>query len=175
MQANTFGKAFSITTFGESHGKAIGLVVDGCPPGLALDMNQIKEELVRRRPGQSHLTTPRHEKEDFEILSGLFEGLTTGHPISIVVRNNDQKSEDYLAIKDVYRPSHADYTYQKKYGIRDYRGGGRSSARETVARVVGGAIAKQVLGLFGVEIKAFVGQVGEICLPDYTRDRKSVV
>ncbi len=141
---NTFGRLFRITSWGESHGRGIGVVVDGCPPGIALDESVIQPFLDRRRPGQSDLTTPRSEADQCEILSGVFDGVTTGHPISVVVWNTNQRSKDYGDIKDVYRPSHSDYTYQQKYGVRDYRGGGRSSGRETVARVIGGAVAQQV-------------------------------
>lgn len=160
MAGNTFGKKFRLTTFGESHGPALGGVIDGCPPGIELDMDAIQKDLNRRRPGQSAIVTQRKEADKVEILSGVFEGKTTGTPIGFVIHNTNQKSEDYSHIKNVYRPSHADYTYEKKYGIRDYRGGGRSSARETVSRVVGGAIAKQLIP--GITINAFVSSVGEI-------------
>lgn len=160
MAGNTFGKKFRLTTFGESHGPALGGVIDGCPPGIELDMDAIQKDLDRRRPGQSAIVTQRKEADKVEILSGVFEGKTTGTPIGFVIHNTNQKSEDYSHIKNVYRPSHADYTYEKKYGIRDYRGGGRSSARETVSRVVGGAIAKQLIP--GITINAFVSSVGEI-------------
>jgi chorismate synthase len=159
---NTFGRLFRLTSFGESHGGAIGGVVDGCPAGLTIDPEFIQHELSRRRPGQSHITTQRKEGDEVEFLSGIFEGKTEGTPIGFIIRNKDQHSEDYDSLKDVYRPSHADYTYLQKYGFRDYRGGGRSSARETVARVVAGAIAKQLLGLVGIKIVAYVSQVGEI-------------
>ncbi|MCO6149359.1 chorismate synthase [Flavobacterium sp. NRK1] len=160
MAGNTFGKIFRLTTFGESHGTAIGGVIDGCPPGITLDMEAIQTELDRRRPGQSAIVTQRKESDKVEFLSGIFEGVTTGTPIGFTVPNTNQKSDDYSHIKDTYRPSHADYTYDKKYGIRDYRGGGRSSARETISRVVGGAIAKQVIP--DISINAFVSSVGEI-------------
>lgn len=160
MAGNTFGKIFRLATFGESHGTAIGGVIDGCPPGIALDMEEIQRELDRRRPGQSVIVTQRKESDKVEFLSGIFEGVTTGTPIGFTVPNTNQKSDDYSHIKDTYRPSHADYTYDKKYGIRDYRGGGRSSARETISRVVGGAIAKQVIP--DISINAFVSSVGEI-------------
>lgn len=160
MAGNTFGKTFRLTTFGESHGPAIGGVIDGCPPGLELDFEAIQKELDRRRPGQSAIVTQRKEPDNVEFLSGIFEGKTTGAPIGFTVPNINQKSDDYSHIKDVYRPSHADYTYDKKYGIRDYRGGGRSSARETISRVVGGAIAKQLMP--DVKINAFVSSVGDI-------------
>lgn len=162
--ANTFGQLFRITTFGESHGAAIGVVIDGCPSGIEIDLEQIQHELNRRKPGQSNITSARKESDEFEILSGIFEGKTLGTPIGILIRNEDQKSKDYNYLKDTYRPSHADYTYEQKYGIRDYRGGGRSSARETVARVTAGAIAKQILASKGIQINAFVNQVGNIKL-----------
>lgn len=160
MAGNTFGKKFRLTTFGESHGVAIGGVVDGCPSGISLDFEAIQYELDRRRPGQSAIVTQRKEADKVEFLSGVFEGKTTGAPIGFVVQNTNQKSGDYEHLKDVYRPSHADYTYDKKYGFRDYRGGGRSSARETISRVVGGAIAKQLMP--EIKINAFVSSVGEI-------------
>lgn len=162
MPANTFGEIFRITTFGESHGEAIGVVIDGCPPLLDLDRDFILNELARRKPGQSVLTTGRNEDNDFEILSGVFEGKTTGTPIAMIVRNKDQHPEDYDSLKDIYRPSHADYTYQEKYGIRDHRGGGRASARETVARVMGGAVAKLFLTRHNISIQAYVSQVADI-------------
>ena len=145
MNANTIGKFFSFTTWGESHGKAIGCVVDGVPSKISLKKEDIQIYLNRRRPGQSKYTTQRQEKDEVEILSGVFEGFTTGHPISLIIHNEDQRSKDYSEIKDVFRPGHADYTYWKKYGIRDYRGGGRSSARETAMRVAAGAIARKVI------------------------------
>lgn len=161
---NSFGKLFKITTFGESHGVALGVIVEGCPAGLWIDENKIREEMQRRKPGQSKITTQRKEEDEIQILSGIFEGKSTGTPIGIVIPNSDQKSKDYSHISDKFRPSHADYTYFEKYGIRDYRGGGRSSARETAARVAGGAIAKQFLATKGVSINAFVSQVGELSL-----------
>lgn len=164
MAGNSFGEKFKITTFGESHGAAIGVVIDGCPAGIELDLSKIQLELNRRKPGQSAITSARKEADEFEILSGVFEGKTLGTPIAIIVRNEDAKSKDYEYLKDSYRPSHADYTYEQKYGIRDYRGGGRSSARETVARVAAGAIAKQILEKQGIQIHAFVNQVGNIKL-----------
>lgn len=164
MAGNTFGNNFRITTFGESHGAAIGVVIDGCPSGIQLDLHAIQTELDRRKPGQSKISSSRKEEDEFEILSGVFEGKTLGTPIAILIRNKDAKSKDYEYLKDSYRPSHADYTYEQKYGIRDYRGGGRSSARETVARVAAGAIAKQVLVSQGITINAFVKQVGNIKL-----------
>jgi chorismate synthase len=166
---NSFGKLFKITTFGESHGVALGVIVEGCPAGLEIDENQIIAEMQRRKPGQSKITTQRKEEDEIEILSGVFEGKSTGTPIGIVIRNADQKSKDYSHISDKFRPSHADYTYFEKYGIRDYRGGGRSSARETAARVAGGAIAKQLLATKGITIQAYVSQVGELKLAkDYS-------
>ncbi len=164
MNSNTFGKIFSLTSFGESHGKAIGGIIDGCPAGISIDINAIQLELDRRKPGQSKITTQRKEPDQVVFLSGLFEGKTLGTPISFQIMNSDQKSKDYSHIKDAYRPSHADYTYDAKYGIRDYRGGGRSSARETIARVVAGAIAKQVLQVLGVDLYAYVSSVGEVDL-----------
>ena len=161
---NSFGRLFRLTTFGESHGKALGAIVEGCPAGLELDEEKIRLEMQRRKPGQSKITTQRKEEDEIEILSGVFEGKTTGTPIGIVIQNADQKSKDYSHIADKFRPSHADYTYFEKYGIRDYRGGGRSSARETAARVAGGAIAKQFLAAKGVNIQAFVSQVGDLTL-----------
>lgn len=164
MSFNTFGKIFRVTIFGESHGKAMGGVIDGCPAGVSLDMKTIQAELDRRKPGQSKIVTQRKEPDTVEFLSGIFDGKTTGTPIGFIVPNQDQKSKDYDHIKDVYRPSHADYTYDAKYGIRDYRGGGRSSARETVCRVVAGAIAKQILKEKGIEIQSYVSQVGSVKL-----------
>ncbi|MAU26995.1 MAG: chorismate synthase [Muricauda sp.] len=162
MAGNSFGHLFRLTTFGESHGKAIGGIIDGCPAGLELDLNAVQNELDRRRPGQSAITTQRKEPDTVEFYSGLFEGKTTGTPIGFAIHNTNQKSKDYSHIKDSYRPSHADFVYDQKYGFRDYRGGGRSSARETASRVVAGAIAKQLLQ--GVQIQAFVSQVGSIKL-----------
>jgi chorismate synthase len=168
-QMNTYGTLFRITTFGESHGPAIGVVLDGCPAGLEVDEPFIQGELNRRKPGQSKITTQRKEDDAFKILSGVFDGKTTGMPIAIVIENQDQRSKDYSHIADAFRPSHADYTYDVKYGNRDYRGGGRSSARETAARVAAGAIAKLYLRKIGVEIGAFVSQVGEITAPHYNQ------
>ena len=161
---NSIGQCFRFTSFGESHGTAIGGVIDGCPAGMLLDMEQITAELRRRRPGQSSLTTQRKETDEVEFLSGIFEGKTTGTPIAFIIRNQNQHSADYEHLRNVFRPSHADYTYEMKYGIRDYRGGGRSSARETAARVVAGAIAKQFLRAKGIEIIAYTSQIGEIAL-----------
>jgi len=162
MAGNSFGKVFNLTTFGESHGEAIGGVIDGCPSGLQLDLEKIQSELNRRKPGQSEIVTQRKEPDTVKFLSGIFEGKTTGTPIGFVIENANQKSKDYSHIKDVYRPSHADYTYAKKYGIRDYRGGGRSSARETACRVVAGALAKQLIS--SIKINAYTSSVGDIYL-----------
>lgn len=161
---NTFGRNYRLTTFGESHGAAIGGVIDGCPAGIEVDLAFIQSELNRRRPGQSALTTARNEPDTVEFLSGLYEGQTTGTPIAFLVRNRDQHSKDYEAMRDLYRPSHADYTYQMKYGIRDPRGGGRSSARTTLAQCVGGALAKLVLRGRGITVRAYTSQVGRIRL-----------
>jgi len=166
MAANTFGEVFRVTTFGESHGLGIGLIIDGCPAGLDLDLTFIQHELDRRKPGQSKIVTQRKEDESFVIQSGVFEGQTTGTPISIFIPNTDQKSKDYSHISSIYRPSHADFTYQAKYGVRDYTGGGRSSARETAARVAAGSIAKMILNGIGVKINAFVSQVGHVKLDE---------
>ena len=160
MAGNSFGKLFKLTTFGESHGKAIGGIIDGCPAGLKLNFEAIQHEMERRKPGQSKIVTQRKEPDTVEFYSGIFEGETTGTPIGFVIHNTNQKSKDYSHIKDVYRPSHADYTYDKKYGVRDYRGGGRSSARETACRVVAGAIAKQLLK--DLKINAYTSSVGDI-------------
>lgn len=162
--SNTIGKLFTFTSFGESHGRGIGGIVDGCPAGIDVDIEFIQHELDRRRPGQSDISTPRKEGDKVDILSGTFEGKTTGTPIAFVIWNENQHSTDYDHLKEVYRPSHADYTYQQKYGIRDHRGGGRSSARETASRVVAGAIAKLALKQLGVEITAFTSQVGHIAM-----------
>ncbi|MEN9812492.1 MAG: hypothetical protein RL479_1178 [Verrucomicrobiota bacterium] len=164
--ANTFGTLFTVTTWGESHGPAVGAVVDGCPPRLPLTAEDIQIELDRRRPGQSDIVTPRKEEDRVEFLSGVFEGRTTGTPISLLVRNADQRPAAYDEMRDKFRPSHADFTYQAKYGLRDHRGGGRSSARETVGRVAAGAIARKVLALAGgVEVRAFLTQVHDIAVP----------
>lgn len=163
--SNTFGNIFRLTSFGESHGKAIGGVIDGCPSGIVIDEAFVQQQLNRRRPGQSSISSPRNESDQVEFLSGIFEGKTTGAPIAFVIWNKDQHSSDYNKLKDVFRPSHADYTYQTKYGIRDHRGGGRTSARETITRVVGGAIAQLALKQIGVQIHAFTSQVGTIKLP----------
>ncbi|RZP18391.1 MAG: chorismate synthase [Flavobacteriales bacterium] len=160
MAGNSFGTLFKLTTFGESHGSAIGGVIDGCPAGLKIDFNSLKKDMVRRMPGQSKITTSRKEPDAVQFLSGIFEGITTGTPLAFIIENTNQKSKDYSHIKDVYRPSHADYTFEKKFGHRDYRGGGRASARETACRVVAGAIAKQLIK--DIKITAFVSSVGNI-------------
>ncbi|KPJ92160.1 MAG: chorismate synthase, partial [Gammaproteobacteria bacterium SG8_15] len=163
MSGNTIGKLFSVTSFGESHGVALGCIVDGCPPGLPLTEADLQHDLDRRKPGQSRHTTQRKEADEVKILSGVFEGKTTGTPIGMIIYNTDQKSKDYSNIKDVFRPGHADYTYQQKYGVRDYRGGGRSSARETAMRVAAGGIAKKYLKQeFGIEIRGYLSQLGPI-------------
>ena len=162
--SNTIGKLFTFTSFGESHGKGIGGIIDGCPAGILLDETFIQQELDRRKPGQSSIATPRKEDDKVEFLSGIFYGKTTGTPISFVIWNQNQHSKDYDHLKEIYRPSHADYTYQQKYGIRDHRGGGRSSARETAGRVVAGAVAKLVLKSMGVSINAYTSQVGPIAM-----------
>ncbi|SEN38693.1 chorismate synthase [bacterium A37T11] len=166
MAGNSFGQIFRITTFGESHGEAIGVIIDGCPPQLPVELEFIQAELDKRKPGQSRITTQRKESDTVKILSGIFEGKTTGTPICMLIPNEDQRSKDYSHIADKYRPSHADYTYEVKYGIRDYRGGGRSSARETAARVAAGAIAKSILKSHQIEIFAHVSGVGTINAPN---------
>ncbi|WP_026976193.1 chorismate synthase [Flavobacterium tegetincola] len=160
MAGNSYGTLFRLTSFGESHGEALGGIIDGCPAGIMLDLDAIQADLIRRKPGQSAIVTQRKEGDEVHFLSGIFEGKTTGMPIGFTILNTNEKSNDYDHIKDVYRPSHADYVYEKKYGLRDYRGGGRSSARETVSRVVAGAIAKQILP--EIKINAFVSSVGDI-------------
>lgn len=178
---STYGKIFKISTFGESHGVGIGVIVEGCPAGVNFDTDFIQQELTRRKPGQSRITTQRKEADEFEVLSGVFEGKTTGTPIAMVIRNEDQRSKDYSHIAAQFRPSHADYTYQAKYGVRDYRGGGRSSARETAARVAAGALAKLLLANFNVDIQAYVSQVGVLKLSqsyqelDLTETEKNAV
>ncbi len=163
MSGNTIGKLFSVTSFGESHGPALGCIVDGCPPGLALTEDDLQHDLERRKPGKTRHTTQRHEDDKVQILSGVFEGKTTGTPIGLMIPNMDQRSKDYTNIKDQFRPGHADYTYQQKYGLRDYRGGGRSSARETSMRVAAGAIAKKYLRVkYGIEIRGYMAQLGPI-------------
>ncbi|HCO68413.1 MAG TPA: chorismate synthase [Dysgonomonas sp.] len=173
---NTFGNIFRLTSFGESHGTGIGGVIDGCPAGIEADMEFIQSELDRRRPGQSRITTPRKEDDKVKFLSGIFEGKTTGTPIGFMVYNDNQHSSDYDNMKDVFRPSHADYTYHQKYGIRDHRGGGRSSARETIARCVAGALAKLVLRQSGISITAYTSQAGNIRLEkDYRKYDLSLI
>ncbi len=162
--SNSLGNIFKITSFGESHGAGVGVIIDGCPAGIALDEKFIQSELDRRKPGQSRITTQRKEADEFEFFSGVFEGKSTGAPITVLIRNQDQKSEDYDHIKETYRPSHADFTYQKKYGIRDHRGGGRSSARITAGWVTAGAIAKLFLHQIGIKCQAYVSQAGELRL-----------
>src|SRR6202020_1345633 len=165
MSGNTIGKLFTVTSFGESHGPALGCVVDGCPPGLALSEGDMQVDVDRRRPGTSQFTSQRREPDTVRILSGVFEGRTTGTPIAVLVENEDQRSRDYEKIKDRFRPGHADYTYQQKYGFRDYRGGGRSSARETVMRVAAGAVARKYLReRLGVRISGYLSQIGALQL-----------
>jgi chorismate synthase len=172
MSGNTIGKIFSVTTFGESHGVALGCIIDGCPPGLPISTKEIQDELDLRKPGSNKYTTQRKEPDQIEILSGIFEGKTTGTPIGLIVRNKDHKSKDYKNIKDVFRPSHADYGYFQKYGIRDYRGGGRSSARETVMRVAAGAIAKKFLKQkLKIEIFGFLSQIGDIKINAFSKSQ----
>ncbi|GAB3836292.1 chorismate synthase [Hymenobacter jeollabukensis] len=163
--SNSYGTLFRISTFGESHGPGIGVIIDGCPAGLAVEVADIQHALDRRRPGQSELTTPRSEADEVEVLSGLFEGRSTGTPIALLIRNQDQRSHDYSHIQHAYRPSHADYTYDQKYGHRDYRGGGRSSARETAARVAAGAVAAAFLRQHGITVQSYVSQVGAVAVP----------
>ena len=162
MPGNSFGTLFRIITFGESHGEMIGVVIDGCPAGLEMDIDFVQKELDRRKPGQSSITTSRKESDTVKFVSGVFEGMTTGAPIAALIPNEDAREKDYDSIKETFRPSHADYTYQEKYGIRDHRGGGRSSARETAARVIAGAVAKLLLKKYGITINAYVSKVGEI-------------
>ncbi|PWG79580.1 chorismate synthase [Pararcticibacter amylolyticus] len=170
MAGNSFGQLFRITTFGESHGEAIGVIVDGCPPNIEIDQEFIQSELDKRKPGQSRITTQRKESDTAKILSGVFEGKSTGTPLTLLIPNEDQRSKDYDHNKDIFRPSHADYTYQAKYGIRDHRGGGRSSARETAARVAAGAVAKLFLKTKGIEIFAHVSSAGTIDAPNLASD-----
>lgn len=173
---NSFGEIFRLTSFGESHGPAVGGVIDGMPAGIDIDIDRVQHELDRRRPGQSAIVTPRKEADRVKVLSGLFEGKTTGTPIGFAVENENQHSADYGNIRQSFRPSHADYTYTAKYGLRDHRGGGRSSARETIARVVGGAFARQALEQLGVGIYAYTSQVGDICLDqDYKKYDPSLI
>jgi len=171
MSGNTIGRLFTLTSFGESHGPALGGIVDGCPPGLPLDETILQRDLDRRRPGTSRYTTQRREPDQVRILSGVFEGVTTGTPIGLLIENVDQKSKDYANIADTFRPGHADYTYQQKYGLRDYRGGGRSSARETAIRVAGGAIARHYLATRGMCIRGYLAQLGPIVLDPVDLDR----
>ncbi len=170
MLGNTFGKAFSITTFGESHGAALGVTIDGCPAGLPIEVEEIQAELDRRKPGQSSITTQRKESDQVEILSGVFEGHTTGTPIALLIRNQDHRSNDYDKLREIYRPGHADFTYLAKYGRRDHRGGGRASARETAARVAAGAIAKKLLAREGVDVYASVVELGGIKAETFIRE-----
>ena len=173
---NTIGRIFKVTTFGESHGMAVGGVIDGMPAGIEINLDRVQYELNRRRPGQSDIVTPRNEKDQVKILSGIFEGKTTGTPIGFIVENENQHSNDYENIRNTFRPSHADYTYTAKYGIRDHRGGGRSSARETISRVVAGAFARQALEQIGVNIYAYTSQVGNIALEnDYKKYDASLI
>ena len=172
---STIGNLFKLTTFGESHGKMIGGVIDGCPSGLKLDFSAIQSELDRRKPGQSEITTSRKESDKVNFLSGIFENTTTGAPIGFIIPNDDAKSKDYSNIKDIFRPSHADYTFEKKYGIRDYRGGGRSSARETACRVVAGAVAKQLLRHYGIDLVAYVSSVGAIEIKQLNYNVKDLI
>ena len=167
---NSIGTIFKLTTFGESHGASIGGIIDGCPAGLELDFEKIQQQLDKRKPGQSKITTQRKESDTVQFLSGIFEGKTTGTPIGFTIKNEDAKSKDYTHVKDTFRPSHADFTYQQKYGIRDYRGGGRSSARETACRVVAGAMAQQILDRIGVTISAYVSAVGNVKLNKFNKD-----
>lgn len=165
MSGNSFGKFFTVTTAGESHGPGLMAIVDGCPPGMPLTTADLQHDLDRRKPGTSRHTTQRQEADEVEILSGVFEGVTTGCPIGLLIRNTDQRSRDYSAIQDLFRPAHADYSYQHKYGVRDYRGGGRSSARETAMRVAAGAIAKKYLATKGIQIRGYMSQLGPITIP----------
>lgn len=165
MSGNSFGKLFTVTTAGESHGPGLMAIVDGCPPGMPLTTADLQHDLDRRKPGTSRHTTQRQEADEVEILSGVFEGVTTGCPIGLLIRNTDQRSKDYSAIQDLFRPAHADYSYQHKYGVRDYRGGGRSSARETAMRVAAGAIAKKYLATKGIQVRGYMSQLGPIEIP----------
>ncbi|GGY32111.1 chorismate synthase [Bacterioplanes sanyensis] len=167
MSGNTFGKSFTVTTFGESHGLALGAIVDGCPPGIELSEADLQADLDRRKPGTSRYTTQRREPDQVKILSGVFEGKTTGTPIGLLIENTDQRSKDYSNIADTFRPAHADYAYNHKYGFRDYRGGGRSSARETAMRVAAGAIAKKILAAKGIEVRGYLSQLGPIKIEQF--------
>lgn len=173
MSGNTFGKIFTVSTFGESHGDALGCIIDGCPPGIAITISDIQADLDRRKPGQSDVTTPRKEDDHIEILSGIFEGKTTGTPIGLIIRNTNQRSQDYAHLKDIFRPNHADITYQAKYGVRDYRGGGRASARETAMRVAAGAVAKKFLISQGISTQCLVTQIGPIVANEISWDSKN--
>ena len=170
MGANTFGTHFSLTTFGESHGPAIGGVIDGCPAGVVIDFKKIERELERRKTGNVTITSQRKEPDEVIYLSGIYEGKTLGTPIAFMIKNKDSRPEDYDEIKDIYRPSHADYTYQQKYGYRDYRGGGRSSARALLPCVVAGAIAKQILSIYDITIKSYVTQIGNVTKDNITEN-----
>ncbi|MGV6827691.1 MAG: chorismate synthase, partial [bacterium] len=170
MSGNSIGKLFCVTSFGESHGKAIGCIIDGCPPGIPLTESDIQPDLERRRPGKTRHTTQRREPDEVEILSGVFEGKTTGTPIGLVIHNQDQRSKDYSDIAAKFRPGHADYTYIQKYGVRDYRGGGRSSARETAMRVAAGAVAKQVLKGYGITVRGYLSALGPITPEGFSWD-----
>lgn len=174
MSGNSYGKLFTVTTFGESHGKALGCIVDGCPPGIELCEADLQYDLDRRKPGTSRHTTQRREADEVEILSGVFEGKTTGTPIGLLIKNTDQRSKDYSNIEETFRPAHADYVYTHKYGFRDYRGGGRSSARETAMRVAAGAIAKKFLASKGVEVKGYLSQLGPITINENNFDWNEV-
>lgn len=174
MSGSIFGKHFTISTWGESHGKALGVVIDGCPAGICLTPQHIQTDLNKRRPGTHTLYTSRKEEDSVEILSGVFEGRTTGTPISLIIYNRDERSQDYEDIKDVYRPGHADFTYDQKYGFRDYRGGGRSSGRETVARVAAGAIAKSILSEFDIDISAYTYSIGNISIDENSIDKSTI-
>ena len=170
MYSNSYGECFRITTFGESHGAAVGVIIDGCPSGLELNNDDIQKELDRRKPGQSKVSTLRKEDDMVEILSGVFEGKTTGTPIALIVKNMSQRSQDYNEIKDLFRPGHADFTYFKKFGIRDYRGGGRASARETIGRVAAGAVAKKILALKGIDIFGFIVQIENVKAENFDKE-----
>lgn len=174
MPGNSFGDLFRITTFGESHGEAIGVVIDGCPSGLEFDHDLIKKRLEQRRPGRHEFVTDRSEKEEFKVLSGVYENKTTGSPITILITNSDQRPQDYQLLKDVHRPGHASYTYFEKYGIYDHRGGGRASARETAARVAAGAVAEMILEKIGIHIQAYLTQVGPICITKLDQENSDI-
>ena len=174
MNGSTFGNIFKITTWGESHGKAIGVVIDGCPAGLPLEAEDIQKFLDRRKPGQSRFTTKRQEADQIEILSGVFEGKTTGTPLSLIVPNTDQRSRDYSEIANYYRPGHADLNYDRKYGFRDYRGGGRSSGRETIGRVAAGAVASKILGELGISLSAYTCAIGPVAIDPSRFDKEEI-